>query len=715
MATFKSNSPKCIAFTRDRAPCPANSAENSKWCPFHEELQGKFLRLYKLHSSMLDSFTRQNSYPGFQIPTVDITLEPTENHSLTHITNQMIPRLEDMNKIDDPNTLRIWYQIARRTWALANRAVLAREHHHSQFYQSGDNSHRHFNAILRRKQELLESLMAGIDQRLFQLTIGEEEADWLLSSKPKKNLTKNDSESEEDSSCTDSVIYDDIDCQEEQKFIESPPTPPSSPTPHEKCHYVSEDPDEKLNRRKKVLVGQLSNYLNFPPEDSAFPDLIIRELREVIRNVFRRIIVRDAGLFVRAKEFNPTPELRSSSCLHGQPDWRGPQYQCPIKDFINSDKLSLKELQRLWGLMKFGKDKIGPELIRNAIADIYRCSLDACGNDESQPPRANHKKSAKIWILGGFVWRKAKDGPLSRTGSDHLYAFVSCAGCMLSTCRTFEEWAGNRRLVAVGGRYPEWAEPKEPPVERLFRCFRIVLCRHNCSAKLSKVEKVVPKSKKLRTVYTETQERHYLHLCMSVVDPRSAKIISALSALTSSFNVYAKRRDTKEVTHKPKHEDDLWCSRVRSGYTAIERKGKRFTPATAFKAAATLFEKNLTSPETAFKHTFEDCWDVLVMDAKAGCFDGFMHSIANVILEISGYESIEAAIKGEEQNDELVQDIYSASAPRIQHTFQPNQQPHSSHEESTQYSLVVHRLRCCRSLFREPICIDEGSQPELWY
>jgi hypothetical protein len=199
-----------------------------------------------------------------------------------------------------------------------------------------------------------------------------------------------------------------------------------------------------------------------------------------------------------------------------------------------------------------------------------------------------------------------------------------------------------------------------------------------------------------------------------VVDPRSAKIISALSALKSSFDVYAKRRDTKQVTHQTNHEDDLWCSRVRSGYTTIERKGKRFTPATAFKVDGNLFEKNLTSPETAFKHKFEDCWDVLIMDAKAGSFDGFMDSIANVILEISGHESIEAAIKGEEQNDELVQDVHSASA-RIQHAFQPNQQPHLPLQESTQSSLVVHRLRCCRSLFREPICIDEGSQPELWY
>jgi hypothetical protein len=86
--------------------------------------------------------------------------------------------------------------------------------------------------------------------------------------------------------------------------------------------------------------------------------------------------VRDAGLFVRAKEFNPTPGLPSATVLYSQSDWREPNYQCPIKEFVCSEKLSLKELQRLWGLMKFGKDKIGPELIRNAIADIYRGSSD---------------------------------------------------------------------------------------------------------------------------------------------------------------------------------------------------------------------------------------------------------------------------------------------------------------------------------------------------
>jgi hypothetical protein len=181
---------------------------------------------------------------------------------------------------------------------------LAREHHHSQFYQSGDHSHRHFNAILRRKQDLLESLMAGIDQRLYQvcsglyirkdsherynllirpfdqLTIGVEEADWLLSKRTKNSSS--DSESDGKSTSSDSVLYGDVDCQEEQKLLEAPPTPPSSPTPCQECQCISEDPDEKLNRRKQAVMGQLVNYLNFPPKDSQLSDLTVREIKEVM-------------------------------------------------------------------------------------------------------------------------------------------------------------------------------------------------------------------------------------------------------------------------------------------------------------------------------------------------------------------------------------------------------------------------------------------------
>lgn len=730
MAMSKSNSSKCIAYTRFRTPCPEDRELNSKWCPKHEELQGKCMRIYKHHSRELDRYAVDNPYPGFQNPLPVPHFDDIEDpQPLTHTTNQMIPRRGDVNKIDDPDCLRTWHHIARRTWALANRTVLAREHHHSQFYQNGDDSHRHFNAILRRKQDLLENLMSEIDQRLYRLTIGVEKADWLLLT---KSVNRNrfttgdddDSESKENtSSCNGSITYEDVECEEEPSLPEPLPTPPSSPPPCVECQYVSEDLDQKLIRKKRAVVGRLINYLDFGLEDAEFSVAVRQELREVIRNIFRRIIVRDAGLFVRAKEFNPTPGSLLTSWLgDGVNNWRTALYECPIKAFINGEKLSLKELERLWGLMKFGKDKIGPELIRNAIADIYRCAQDTCVNNDIQTAYQSHRKSTKIWVLGGYVWRKAKDGPLPRTGSDLLHAFVGCAGCMLSTCRTFEEWAENRRLAVVGHRYPGWSEPHEPPAERLLRCFKIVICRHNCNSKLSKVEKVVPKSKKLRTVYTETQERHYLYLCMSVADSRSPRILDALHALPTYLNVYARRRDTNEVTHQPNHADDLWCSRIRSGYTTMERKQKKFTLATAFRADDNLFEKNLTSPEKSFGHCFQDCWDVLVMNGKVGNFEGFMNLIANVVLEVAGYRTVEEAMKGEGEKDAgMSQGFKSVIKSPLNETSIDGDSRFLKQFSVCENSLgadkdahVLAHLPFLRTMLREPVRSDDEFKGDSW-
>lgn len=89
--------------------------------------------------------------------------------------------------------------------------------------------------------------------------------------------------------------------------------------------------------------------------------------------MFRRIIVRDAGLFVRAKEsIEPSQSIPIISIVGLEEAWREASYVCPIREFISSGQLSLRELQRLWRGLKFGKEKIGPELIRNAIADATR-------------------------------------------------------------------------------------------------------------------------------------------------------------------------------------------------------------------------------------------------------------------------------------------------------------------------------------------------------
>ncbi|MBW0476156.1 hypothetical protein O181_015871 [Austropuccinia psidii MF-1] len=675
---------KCLAFTRFGAPCPEPPASGSKWCITHEELQGKCLRIYKHHSRELDRYAVENPYLNFRIPAD----EPHVSQPRTHITAEMIPDASHVAQVDDQEALRAWYQIARRTWALANRAVLAREHHHSQFYQHGDDSHRHFNEILRHKQDVLEQLMSAIDQKLFELTIGAEEAEWLL---PEKS---NESSSAHVLMFSCDELADSC-SRDGPTTLETPFTPPSSPTPCQQCESVSEDPDEKLYRKKKTVIGQLMNYLDFPQTSFGIPLEACQELQEIIRNIFRRIIVRDAGLFVRAKEFDPSPS--SGSGLYPENSRLNHEdFQCPIKAFINSDRLSLKELERLWGLMKLGKDKIGPELIRNSIADIYR---DPIGNDAKQKVGTNNvKKSAKIWILGGYVWRKAQEGPLIRSGCDYLHALVGCAGCMLSVCRTFEEWIENRRLAFVGYRYDAWAEPQEQPFERLFRCLRIVVCRHNCHSKRYKVEKIVPKSKKLKTVYTETQERHFLQLCMSLADPRVDKIINALHMQTTLFNLFAVRRDTGEITHRPASEDGLWCSRIRSGYSAVERKTKRFTPASAFKADKHLFRNTLCSPETAFKHRFNDCWDVLIMDAKAGDFQSFIASIEKVALQVIGFASIKEALINE-QKQELVIKGKNDSTGLFAVSSSPTL---SSSNRSTFFSKnAIAGLQNCRLLFKD--------------
>lgn len=83
------------------------------------------MRVYKHHTRELDNFTLENPYPRHLI-----AVHQSPNLKLCEtqqpITTSMIPRVEDVDNIDDAEILRVWHQIARRTWALANRLVLLR-------------------------------------------------------------------------------------------------------------------------------------------------------------------------------------------------------------------------------------------------------------------------------------------------------------------------------------------------------------------------------------------------------------------------------------------------------------------------------------------------------------------------------------------------------------------------------------------------------------
>ncbi|KAH9817271.1 hypothetical protein DFH28DRAFT_1157294 [Melampsora americana] len=566
---------KCIAYTRLRTACPNPQEKDSKWCSLHEELQGKHMRIYKQHS--LENKTICQSY------------EPPNQ-----ITTRMIPTVKDVMKVSDIETLRSWHHIARRTWNLTNRTVIAREHHHSQFYQDGDVSHRHFNAILRHKLEVLEDLMSAIDEKIYKFTLEFESANWILDQPPELNCQDSDPvEVESDSNAQTST---DLSSEDDINSLDAVSTSPSS------CEIDFEPEFEKIEVvEDKALILQLTGYLDLPFHVSKLEKHRVFDLKEIVHNLI-------------------------SSSNNDQTDWH--------QDSYVSGTLSVKELQRL-----FWKEKAGPELIRNAISDLFRSNESHSSSDSKEKLANIQKTTTKIWVLGGYVWKKPLSGPLPRLGTDYFYAFVGCHGCMLSTCRTFEEWVENRRLSLIDSRYHDWLNPVEDQVENLFRSLRIVISGHNSNNKLSRIERVVPKCKKLKTVYTEVQERHYVYLCLPL-DIRSTKIVNALSSNKKSFNVFSSRRDTGEISHKPNKETDLWCTRTRSAYSTLERKKKTFTFSTMFPSNPETFNCALKSLDKRFGRKFIDCWDVLVMDVKVLEFQSFLNSIGETVLQAVGHNSV---------------------------------------------------------------------------
>lgn len=643
---------KCIAYTRLKTECPTPQEKDSIWCSLHKELQGKYMRIYKQHSRELDHYLIQNPYPyhepGFKL---DGQLHDSLKE-ITSTTSRMIPRVEDVLKISDIETLRAWHQISRRIWNLINRTVAARERHHSHFYRDGDDGHRHFNVMLRHRMEVLEALMSAIDEKVYKLTIHFEEANWVLDQPPVVICHESDP-LEHPSDSSDQTLSD-TSSAEDMNGSDSASTPPTSDKSDlehelERTEVLEDTVDQRIRR----LILKLTGYLDLPLDASHLEKQTVLELKEIVRNVFRSIIVRDAGLFVRAKEFGMDSSSNIvSSSNDSQIDWRQSSYVCPVRAFIASGILSLKELQRL-----FWREKAGPELIRNAISNLFRSNANDSSSDSKEKTDSKQKKPAKIWVLGGYVWKKPLSDPLPRLGTDYFYAFVGCHGCMSSTSRTFKEWVENRRLSLRHSRYQDWSKQVENQ-ESLFRSLAIVMNGNNSDRKLSRIERVVPHCKKLKTVYTEVQARHYVYFCLPL-DSTSSQLIDALASKQNSFHVFSARRDTGEISHKPIKKSDLWSTRTRSAYSPLERKKKPFTISTVFLSDPEAFDTELMSLDKGYGREFTDCWDVLVMDVKLLEFQSFMSSIVHTLIDSVGFDfadNLEKHLSGKATEEDLLGD-----------------------------------------------------------
>lgn len=311
-----------------------------------------------------------------------------------------------------------------------SRVILSREHHHQQFHRGGDANHAAFVRILKARRQGFEDLMASIDRRLYHLMLAAEQAAWLLPT--------DQGGDEGDGPGCEAHAGDDH-APQDFGILTPPPSPLARIVELDNDDDDDGDdggqeegpsPEDILKQRRKTVQAKLMRYLDLC--DRIEDPQTASERKEIVINVIRRIVSRDAGLMARARSFSQPPtsdDPATPFSLSGS---------AAVSHFITSDVLSLRELDRLWVQLKYGTTKITRDTIRRAIADLYRpCVVDA-------------PISSRVWVLGGWVWRKAWTAALPRRGMDHFADFQGCKGCLTATCASFDEWSRTTLLATLG-------------------------------------------------------------------------------------------------------------------------------------------------------------------------------------------------------------------------------------------------------------------------
>lgn len=82
-----------------------------------------------------------------------------------------------------------------------------------------------------------------------------------------------------------------------------------------------------------------------------------------------------------------------------------------VVSFLQDDDLRVSELERLLKKVKNGKDTvIGPEMIRNAIADCFR--------------DADEEGVEKILLCGNYLWSRPVAGAMSPEAWEYFHRYV---------------------------------------------------------------------------------------------------------------------------------------------------------------------------------------------------------------------------------------------------------------------------------------------------
>lgn len=117
-----------------------------------------------------------------------------------------------------------------------------------------------------------------------------------------------------------------------------------------------------------------------------------------------------------------------------------------------------------------------------------------------------------------------------------------------------------------------------------------------------------------------------------------------MSTHVDDFALLASRPDfppPESLTHRPRTDNELWSTRVRSGYSATDRRSRPFTVSSTYDPHL-LFDRLRLD-----ERRFPDVWDVVAMDSRGDGFGRFLQRIAGSVLETKGYATVEEAVDSE--------------------------------------------------------------------
>ncbi|KZT35417.1 hypothetical protein SISSUDRAFT_1064509 [Sistotremastrum suecicum HHB10207 ss-3] len=538
--------------------CPAAAEEGSKWCARHEEHEGKQLKIYKKISSDYHDF---------------------DDSVLCNDVKRILA-------CTDMKVLKAWHAGAKAKWKLGHRTLRAREQHHVSFYGGGDQGHQQYMSILSTELRTLEMAMEACDRRLYTLLLESENLSWIKEDAKNPDLICDEPETSSILLCPPSPRKSK---HKSKPSEDSDEGKPSSPTSESLGDF---DPEAA---KRQHHINQLVSYVT--PSSQNPPSLTHR----INSNIFRTLISRSPSLFVRARSKD-------------YPD---------IETFLQEGDLSLSELNKLSRKLIKGTDpSIGPEMIRNAIADCYRDDKD---------------ETDRIKLCGDWLWSKPNPNAMGIEAWRYFHSHNGCANCCLAVTRTFEEWITFRRYTVIGPLFPRWIHANEHMSEKILRVFGLI-CAANDVGKKS-IERLQLKNGATKSLYVEKQTRNWVLLKLSLRDTNAKIILDGLSS-NETFTILARNRFTGVTVRKPSENGATWISRVRASKTRTWGNQLIF------------LEDNLDalssrSPECRFKKQFHDVFEVIVFDQIHGPFLEFMDRIAKVVWSSVGYLSVEDALAKE--------------------------------------------------------------------